>query len=204
MTTGQRMKALRKELNLSAEHVAEKLGVSAATIYRYENGDIEKIPGDRLGALASILCTSPAYLMGWSNQSIPAGFYPVPETERVPLLGSIACGEPILAEENIDDYIDVPGNRKIDFCLICSGDSMIDAGIHDGDIVYIRQQPDVENGEIAAVRIGSEATLKRIYKQDGFVTLIAENKKYPPYVYKEGYPEDVVIVGKAIGFQHWY
>ena len=142
--------------------------------------------------------------MGWPSQGIPAGFVAMPETRRVPILGKIACGQPILAEENVDEYIDVPMNRKVDFCLICAGDSMIDSGIHDGDVVYIHHQPDVENGEIAAVRIGSEATLKRVYKQDGFITLIAENKKYPPYIYQEGSSEDVVIVGKAIGFQHWY
>ena len=148
MTTGQRMKARRKELGLSAETVAEKLDISPATVYRYEKGDIDKIPGDILQPLASILHTTPAYLMGWeeapaAGPAIPSGFIPVPEMEKVPLVGAIACGQPILAEENVEEMVDAPAGRGVDFCLICKGDSLIDAGIHDGDIFYFRQLPDV-------------------------------------------------------------
>ena len=208
MTTGQRMKARRKELGLSAETVAEKLDISPATVYRYEKGDIDKIPGDILQPLASILHTTPAYLMGWEDApaagpAIPSGFIPVPEMEKVPLVGSIACGQPILAEENVEEMVDAPAGRGVDFCLICKGDSMIDAGIHDGDIVYIRQQPDVENGEIAAVRIGSEATLKRVYKSAAGVMLAPANADYTPQMYGPDTLDDIQIEGKAIGWTHW-
>ena len=208
MTTGQRMKARRKELGLSAETVAEKLDISPATVYRYEKGDIDKIPGDILQPLASILHTTPAYLMGWEDApaagpAIPSGFIPVPEMEKAPLVGAIACGQPILAEENVEEMVDAPAGRGVDFCLICKGDSMIDAGIHDGDIVYIRQQPDVENGEIAAVRIGSEATLKRVYKSAAGVMLAPANAAYTPQMYGPDTLDDIQIEGKAIGWTHW-
>lgn len=208
MTTGQRMKARRKELGLSAETVAEKLDISPATVYRYEKGDIDKIPGDILQPLASILHTTPAYLMGWeeapaAGPAIPSGFIPVPEMEKVPLVGSIACGQPILAEENVEEMVDAPAGRDVDFCLLCKGDSMIDAGIHDGDIVYIRQQTDVENGEIAAVRIGDEATLKRVYKSAAGVMLAPANAAYTPQMYGPDTLDDIQIEGKAIGWIHW-
>lgn len=209
MTTGKRMRHRRKELGLSVDGIAVQLDVSPATIYRYESGDIEKIPGDILPPLAKALQTTPSYLLGWeesdeSKRGIPTGFVPMPETVRVPIVGSIACGQPILAEENIEDYADVPKDRQVDFCLLCVGDSMKEAGICDGDIVYIRSQPDVENGEIAAVRIGSEATLKRVYKFDDHITLVAENRAYPPMTYTLGGQEEIQIEGKVVGYQHWF
>lgn len=158
-----------------------------------------------LARLADYLGVTPAYLlMDHTAAEVPPGFVPLPATEKKPILGRIACGEPILSEENIEGYADVPEGRGVDFCLICVGDSMIDAGIHDGDTVYIHQQPDVENGQIAAVRIGSEATLKRVYKQPGQLILLAENKKYAPMTYTEGSAEDIQIIGRAVGCTHWF
>lgn len=176
------------------------------TIYKYEMGVITNIPSDKVEAIAEILKTTPAYLMGWEEKvenSIPPGFIPVPEMKKVPLVGRIACGTPILAQENIEDYVDVPKDRHVDFCLTCSGDSMIDAGIDDGDTVYIRKQPDVENGEIAAVRIGDDATLKRVYKFPDRVVLQAENRAYPPMTYVGEEMNQITIEGKAVGWVHW-
>lgn len=210
MTTGERMKQRRKELGFSAEKVAERLGVSPATIYRYERGDIEKVPGDSLGELAKILQTTPAYLMGWEEKPaapaprpIPPGFEPMPKMKKIPLVGSIACGTPILAQQNIEKIVDVPENIRCDFSLTCHGDSMEGAGIHDRDVVYIRIQPEVENGEIAAVRIGEEATLKRVYYQNGTLTLMPANAAYAPMVYTGPELNDVQIEGKAVGWTHW-
>ena len=206
------MKQRRKEIGFSAEKVAERLGVSPATIYRYEKGDIEKVPVDSLAELAKILQTTPAYLMGWEEQpspaaskesTIPPGFEPMPKMKKVPLVGSIACGDPITAEQNIEKMVDVPESIRCDFSLTCHGDSMIDAGIHDRDIVYIRIQPEVENGEIAAVRIGDEATLKRVYYSDDTLTLMPANPAYAPLVYAGAQLADVQIEGKAVGWTHW-
>lgn len=203
MTTGQRMKNRRKAIGLSAEKVAEILGVSPATIYRYENGDIEKVPGDRLGPIASALQTTPAYLMGWTDgdrDALPANVIPMPEMRNIPLVGTIACGEPILAEENIEEYISIPKHIKADFALTCKGDSMINARIFDGDIVYIRQQDTVENGEIAAVLIDNEATLKRVRLFDDHISLEPENPMYKPFVYWNEEMNNVRILGKAVAF----
>ncbi len=124
----------------------------------------------------------------------------MPKTSKVPLVGAIACGEPILAAENIEGEVDVPERIHADFALRCKGDSMINARIHDGDIVYIRQQPAVNNGEIAAVLIGDEATLKRVYVYEDHVVLQPENPSYEPLVYFGEAMSTVRILGKAVGF----
>ena len=123
--------------------------------------------------------------------------------KKVPLIGSIACGDPITAEQNIEKMVDVPENIRCDFSLTCHGDSMIDAGIHDRDVVYIHIQPEVENGQIAAVRIGEEATLKRVYYSGGTLTLMPANPAYAPMVYTGPQLEEVQIEGRAVGWTHW-
>lgn len=205
VTTGQRMKDRRKAIGLSAEKLADILGVSPATIYRYENGDIEKVPGDRLGPIANALQTTPAYLMGWEsdsspNKAFPSNIIPMPVMEKIPLLGSIACGSPILAQEHIEELVDLPKHVKADFALICKGDSMINARIFDGDVVYIRQQDTVENGEIAAVLIDGEATLKRFKRRPDRIILEPENPLYDPLVYRNEEMNNVRILGKAVAF----
>ena len=125
---------------------------------------------------------------------------PLPEFTLVPLLGPIACGEPILAEENIEDYVRANTDLHASFALRCKGDSMINARIFDGDIVYIRQQEDVENGEIAAVLIGDEATLKRVYKYQNRLELRPENPTYAPLNFEGEELRNVRIIGKAVAF----
>lgn len=125
---------------------------------------------------------------------------PIPATREIPLLGEIACGEPILAEENIEEIIKIPDSIHADFALQCKGDSMIGARILDGDIVYIRQQPDVDDGDIAAVLIGNEATLKRVYKMPGRLQLRAENPAFPSINLEGDELETVRILGKAVAF----
>ena len=204
MTTGERMKQRRKEIGFSAEKVAERLGVSPATIYRYEKGDIEKVPVDSLAELAKILQTTPAYLMGWEEQpepkkpTIPPGFEPMPKMDWVPLVGRIACGTPITAEENVEQMVCVPSRWHSTFTLTCKGDSM-EPRIHDGDLVAIRSQPEVEQGEIAAVRIGDEATLKHVYLHENFIELRPENPAFESIILTKEEMNTVVIEGKAVG-----
>lgn len=201
MTTGERIKSRRKELGISAEYLADKLGVSPATIYRYEKGDIEKMPGNILEPISRILLTSPAYLMGWSDSAeLPSNIIPMPNMRSVPLVGAIACGEPILAEENIEGEVNMPEHVKADFALRCHGDSMINARIFDGDIVYIRQQPTVQDGEIAAVLIDDSATLKRVHLYSDHITLEPENPQYRPIVKWGEDMEQIRILGKAVAF----
>ena len=203
MTTGERIKFRRKEIGFSAEKVADIIGVSPATIYRYEKGDIEKVPGDVLFSIAKALHTTPAYLMGWEETpEVPYAdnIVPIPKMAKIPLLGNIACGDPITAEENLDGFVSAPEEISADFALRCKGDSMIGARILDGDIVLIRQQPDVEDGEIAAVLIDNEATLKRVHKKTGCLILNPANPAYEPIVITGEELNDVRIIGKAVYF----
>ena len=206
MSIGDRIKRRRLEIGLSVDQVAEKIGKNRATVYRYESKEIEKFPIDILAPLAEALRTTPAYLMGWENKdnesevTFPSNIIPMPEMRKIPLVGTIACGEPILAEENIEDYISVPKHLAGDFALTCKGDSMINARIFSGDIVYIRQQDTVENGEIAAVLIDGEATLKRVRLFNDHISLEPENPQYRPIVLWGEEMNSVRILGKAVAF----
>lgn len=123
---------------------------------------------------------------------------PFPETEFRPRVGQIACGEPILAEENIETYDEVLSSWHSDFTLMCVGDSMAPK-IEDGDIVAIRAQPTVENGEIAAVRIGDEATLKRVFLHPDYIELRPINPNYDSIIRSKNEMEDIRIEGRAVG-----
>lgn len=204
MTVGERLKRRRKELGMSAEAVAEKLGCSPSTVYRYENGEINKMGIDKLKPIAEAINTSPAYLMGWEDEeTLPANVSRIEPMQRIPLVGQIACGIPILAEQNVEDYVDLPGHIRADFALTCKGESMIGAGIRTGDIVYIRKQEEVENGQIAAVMVGGdEATLKRVYTKPGVVQLVAENPNIAPVVFIGEETEQIHIVGLAVAYTH--
>ena len=208
-TLYDRIKSRRTELGLTVEELAHKMGYKdKSSISKIENGKAD-IPQSKIAAFADALQTTPAYLMGWEEQpepkkpTIPPGFEPMPKMKKIPLIGAIACGEPITAEQNIEKMVDVPENIRCDFSLTCHGDSMVDAGIHDKDVVYIRIQPEVENGEIAAVRIDGEATLKRVYYNPGTLTLMPANPAYAPMIYTGSQLEEVHIEGKAIGWTHW-
>ena len=208
-TLYDRIKSRRTELGLTVEELAHKMGYKdKSSISKIENGKAD-IPQSKIAAFADALQTTPTYLMGWEEQpepkkpTIPPGFEPMPKMKKIPLIGSIACGEPITAEQNIEKMVDVPENIRCDLSLTCHGDSMVDAGIHDKDVVYIRIQPEVENGEIAAVRIDGEATLKRVYYNPGTLTLMPANPAYAPMIYTGSQLEEVHIEGKAVGWTHW-
>lgn len=207
MSIGERIKQQRIKQGKTQEDIAQALNTGRATIHKYETGLINNIPPDKVLLLAKVLHCSPSYLMGWEEKNhtfyLPDNVMPLPKMKKVPLLGEIACGEPIFASEEFDSYIKVEDGLQIDFCLKCKGDSMINARIHDGDIVFIRKQEAVENGEIAAVIIGDEATLKRVYyyPEENRISLIAENPLYPPLIYTNEQLELIKILGKAVAFQ---
>ncbi len=204
--TGKRMQERRKELGISADTLAEHLGVSRSTVFRYENGDIEKVPANLLSDIAKFLRTSEAFLMGWedTSESVITNIYPV-ELKRFPLLGEIACGLPIYANEDRESYIMAGTNIKADFCLKAKGDSMVKARILDGDIVFIKKQDMVENGEIAAVIVNNdnEATLKRFfyYAEKSMVILKAENPTYEDMIFTYEELNNFHVLGKAIAYQ---
>ena len=198
---GKLLKKRRQELNLTLEDVGNVVGVGKSTVKKWEDGYIANMKRDKIASIAKVLQLSPAVIMGLEDDVYTFNnIIPLPNMNKVPLLGTIACGEPILAEENMECEIDIPENINADFALRCKGDSMIDARIMDGDIVYIKQQPVVNNGEIAAVLIGDEATLKKVYLSGSTLTLLACNSSYEPFVYSGEELNNIRILGKAVGF----
>ena len=196
-----RIRQRREQLGLSQEELAARMGYrSKSSITKLEKG-INDLPRAKLEELAAALDTTPAWLMGLVDLPFPPpGFEPLPEMVRVPLVGSIACGTPITAEQNIECYIGVPAAWHADFALTCHGSSMAPT-ICDGDIVCIRRQPEVEQGKIAAVRIGEEATLKHFHRQGETVMLLADNTAVcPPMVFAGPQLEEIQIEGRAVGF----
>ena len=197
-----RIRLRREELGMSQEELASRMGYrSKSSITKIEKG-INDIPQNKLEDFAAALETSTAWLLGLEGgetAAVPPGFDPIPRMTRVPLVGSIACGTPITAEQNIERYIGVPAGWHADFALTCHGDSMAPT-IRDGDIVCIRLQPEVEQGEIAAVRIGEEATLKHFHRQGDTVMLLADNAAVcPPMIYSGTQLAEIQIEGKAVG-----
>ena len=207
---GSILKDLRTSRGITQGELATMLEVSRSTVGMYETGGREP-DFETMEAIADIFNVDMDYLMGRSQverkhpispprKEIPPGFQPLPEMAQVPLIGSIACGTPITAEQNIKSYIGVPAAWRADFALECHGDSMAPT-ICDGDVVCIRSQPEVEQGQIAAVRIGEEATLKHCYYQNGVVQLIADTPAVcPPMVYTGPDLEDIEVEGLAVGF----
>lgn len=178
------------------------LNTKYTTYVGYENGTRE--PGsDFLSMVANKCNTTTDYLLGITDnpRPFPKNVMRLPAMQNVPIVGEIACGAPVLAAENIDGYAAIPQNIHADFCLVCKGDSMVGARIFDGDLVCIRQQSSVNNGEIAAVLIDGEATLKRVYYFPGhYLELRAENPTFETLRYTGNELRQVQILGKAVYF----
>lgn len=190
---------LRKRQGLTQQQLADKLNMSRSAIGMYETGKREP-EIEVLEAFADFYNVDMNTLTGRSPSPapIPLGFQPMPELEEVPLVGSIACGSPILAEQNVEGTVSIPAEWHADFTLLCKGDSMEPTFI-DGDLVAIRIQPEVENGEVAAVRIENEATLKRVYLHDDYIELRPDNMAHPSIIRRKNEMNDVHIEGKAVG-----
>ena len=217
-STATRLKRLLAERGLKqvdiiekAEPFCKKYGIklTKSDLSQYVSGKVA--PGqDKLSIIGMTLDVSEAWLMGYdvpikrgnshkmSDDSVPPGFEPLPEMESVPLVGRIACGQPITAEENLEGYVSIPAAWHATFTLKCCGDSM-EPRIKDGDLVAIRKDVQVENGQIAAVRIGDEATLKHLYFHEDYIELRPENPVYSSIIRRKEEMNDVTIEGKAVG-----
>lgn len=195
-----RIKKAIEHAGLSYSELSALTGIPKSALQRYATGETDKIPAKYIESIAHATRVSPIYLMGWERPAVPR---PQHRYKKIPLLGEIACGEPIFADEQRTEYIIADEDIDADYCLRCDGDSMIGARIMDGDIVFIRSQEMVNNGEIAAVIIGDNATLKRVYyyPQDNKLVLTPENPKYAPFVYVGDELEQIRILGKAVAFQ---
>ena len=205
---GAILKNLRVSRDITQEQLASMLGVSRSAVGMYETGGRQP-DFEMMETIADIFNVDMDYLMGRSKverkhpltppgEDVPPGFQPMPAMVEVPLVGRIACGTPITAEENIERMVCVPAKWRATFTLTCEGSSM-EPKIHDGDLVAIRSQPTVENGEVAAVRIDGEATLKRVYLHESFIELRAENPDYTSIILTKEEMNTVTIEGKAVG-----
>jgi repressor LexA len=189
MTVGQRIKQKLKEQHISQNKLARAAQISQSGVSDIING-ISSPKEVTLVAIAEALNCTVAELLG----EAPPGIVAIMKN-AVPIVGDIACGTPITAQQNIEGYADLPSGVRADFALKCKGDSMSPT-FEDGDLVLIRQQPDVEDGQIAAVNVACEATLKHVYHHQNGLLLVADNPKYAPMFVRE----DIIIHGLAVGY----
>lgn len=195
----------REAKQITQEELGATCGTTKQSIFKYESGVVTNIPLDRLEKIAVALDVSPAYLMGWDEpeqpKPLPSNIMPLPAMKEWPVLGATACGKP-LHREMLDETVLAPVDIKADIVFRCVGDSMINARIFDGDAVFIHLQPEVENGQIAVIRIGDEYTLKRVYVFDHYVELRSENPTVKPIILRgpELEPDSFEVVGLAVAF----
>ena len=207
MTMAERIKERRKAMNLTQEELAERLGLQKSAIAKYENGRVQNIKRPVIAMMAKILDCSPAYLMGFDDEINDSPAPPHPDlrpvtTKQYKVLGSVACGEPIFMAEQMDVTVDAENIPAADYVLTAKGDSMINIGIHDGDLVFVHSQPMVENGQVAVVAIGDEATLKRFYyyQEKDLMILKPENPSCRDIIKTGKELEDVRVLGRAVKF----
>lgn len=200
------IKRRRQQLKMTQTDLALKMGYAdKSMIAKIEKGNVD-LPQSKILAFANVLETTPGELMGWdyeadSTETVDK-IYKLDKI-KLPMLGKVACGEPIFADEDRESYIMIGTDIGADFCLQCQGDSMINARIHDGDIVFVKKTDIVENGEIAVVIIDDEATLKRFfyYREQNLVILKPENPKYQDIILTGEQLNQVKVIGRAVAFQ---
>ena len=210
-TIGSRIRNRREELGLSQDELGKRLGYKSRSSINKIELDQRSLTQSKIKAIADALETTPSYIMGWNEPDVKLdekdlkffdNLFPI-ETKKFPLLGNIACGKPIFADEQFEAYVEAGANIKADFCLGAKGDSMIGARIYDGDIVFIHKQEMVDDGEIAAVLIDDEATLKRVYydQENNVIQLFAENPQYKTMRFVGEELNHIRILGKAVALQ---
>ena len=200
------IKRRRQQLKMTQTDLALKMGYAdKSMIAKIEKGNVD-LPQSKILAFANALETTPGELMGWDYETEATetvdNIYKLDKI-KLPMLGKVACGEPIYADEDRESYIMIGTDIGADFCLQCQGDSMINARIHDGDIVFVKKTDIVENGEIAVVIIDDEATLKRFfyYREQNLVILKPENPKYQDIILTGEQLNQVRVIGRAVAFQ---
>lgn len=196
----------REELGLTLLDIAKKVGVSEGTVSRWESGNISNMRRNNIAALSRALQISPSVIMEWEENKI-TDILPNARKithKRFPILGNVACGEPIYANEEHDAFIDANEDVDADFCLTATGDSMIGARIFDGDILFVKKQEMVNDGEIAVVIIEDEATVKRVYydRDNNVLTLVPENPTHKIMRFSGEKLNQINIIGKVIMGQY--
>lgn len=200
MTLGDRIRLRREELRMSQEELATRLGYkSRSTIAKIESGEND-LTQSKIVAFAEALSTTARWLLDYddSDTTLPPGVHK-PQFKKVPMLGYAAAGQPLEDLNQDTPYYDVENKYDVDFCITVRGDSMIDANINDGDIVFIKSMPEVPNGKIACVEIDNEKVcLKRFYKSGKTVSLASANSKYAPMFFTEDNCENIKVLGLAV------
>ena len=196
-TLGDRIRILRSGRALTQQAVAEALGVSRSAVAMWEKDEREP-DLETLAQLAKLLDVPLSALVEREEAPMPENLRPV-RARRIPLLGAIAAGEPIFAEEEHETYVDVGGGVRADFALEVKGESM-EPLYKDGDVVYIRRQDDVRDGQVAAVVVDDSATLKRVYHLPVGVQLMPLNPAFAPMLFTPENSDSVRILGLAVGY----
>lgn len=209
---GERIENRRKQPGLTLDDIAQEIGVAKSTIQRYEKGTIETVKLPVIEAIAHVMDVDPSWICGKTDDMTPKEQFPnlrrrpsnivqLPQMREWPVLGATACGKP-LHRETLDETVFAPDDIKADVVFRCVGDSMINARIFDGDAVFVRLQPEVENGQIAVVRVGDEYTLKRVYAFEDYVELRAENPTFKAIILRgeELLHDNFEVVGLAVSF----
>lgn len=200
MTLGDRIRLRREELRMSQEELATRLGYkSRSTIAKIESGEND-LTQSKIVAFAEALNTTARWLLDYddSDTTLPPGTHR-PQFKKVPMLGYAAAGQPLEDLNQDTPYYDIENKYDVDFCITVRGDSMIDANINDGDIVFIKSMPEVPNGKIACVEIDNEKVcLKRFYKAGKTVSLASANSKYAPMFFTEDTCKSIKVLGLAV------
>ncbi len=196
MDIGDKIKKLREEFNMSQEELAKKIGYTSRSSINKIEKDGRGIPSDKIVMLAKIFRVSPAYLMGWEDDT--KEFKPI-ETITIPLYDCVACGEMTFLDDDIIDYIKLPTTilspYKDYFCNYAKGDSMIDRGINDGDLLFFEKINYLDNGQIGLFCHNYESTCKVFRETSNGVILMPANNDYEPIFVDS---EDFRIVGKLV------
>ena len=200
---------LREERRLSQAKLAEALNISKSAIAMYETDERTPKP-EVLETIADYFNVDMNFLYGKTHvrnsakelEDLPASIF-YPKMKKVPLIGSISCGKPVYADQHFGELAQLPDDVSADFALTAQGDSMTGARIYNGDLVFCKTTEIVNNGRIAAVIIGDEATLKRFYyyKDKNLVILKAENPAYEDLIYQGPEINKINVLGEAVALQ---
>ena len=200
MDLGEKIRLLRHQRGMTLEEVGDACGVGKSTVRKWESGQIANMRRDKIALVANALGVTPAYLMGWDESpALPAGLSPV-RKRRIPMIGHVAAGVPIMAEREYEEYEDDTYGISCDYVLRVEGDSM-EPRIMDGDVVYVREQPDVDDGQIAVVGVDDSVTLKVVYHIQNGLQLISLNPKYKPMIYNRDNTDYLAIIGLAVAYK---
>lgn len=198
MTVGEKIKTLRKSIGLTQTELGQRVGVQKNAVSKWECGRVEDIPTSTIKALATLFSVPASYLIDDDAESTyKSPLLPLPHMKRWKVLGGTACGQPLFKPLEEASVL-APADIDADYVFKCVGDSMINARIFDGDIVFIKEDA-VSDGQIGVVRIGEEYTLKRIYHGSDYLELRSENPMYPPIIIR-GDQENAEILGRAVHF----